>query len=71
MSSYFSICYISYNWYFHTNTLYIKFLNSFSPPDVSSSIMPVSSVVSVVFSLTVMVGEDTTSNTLEICNERS
>ena len=66
----FSICYISHNWYFCTNALYIKFLNSFSLPDVSSSIMPVYSVVSVVFSVTVMVGDDTTSNKLEICIDR-
>ena len=56
---------------FYTNALYIKFLNSFSLPDVSSTIMLVSSVVSVVFSVTVMVGVDTTSNTLEICIDRS
>ena len=57
--------------YFHTNALYIMFLTSFSLPDVSSSIITVSSVVSVVFSVTVMVGDDTTSNKLEICIDRS
>ena len=62
----FSVFYIFHSGYFHTNTLYIKFLNGFSLPDVSSSVIPVSSVVSVVFSVTVTVGEDATSNTLEI-----
>ena len=70
-STYFLICYTSHNSYFYTNALYIKFLNSFFLPDVSSSIMPVSSVVSVVFSITVVVGDDTTSNKLEICIDRS
>ena len=32
----FLICYKSHNWYFYTNALYIKFLNSFFLPDVSS-----------------------------------
>ena len=63
----FSNFYIFYYGYFHTYALYIKFLNGFSLPDVSSSVIPVSHVVSVVFSVTVMVGDDTTSNKWEIC----
>ena len=47
--------------------MYIKSLDSFSLPDVGSSVIPVSSVVSVVFSLTVMVSEDTVGNKVEIC----
>ena len=39
--------------------MHIKPLNRFSVPDIGSSVIPVSSVVSVGFSLTVMVSEDT------------
>ena len=42
----FLICYVSHTWYFYTHALYIKFLNSFSLPDVLSSVISVSSVVS-------------------------
>ena len=42
---------------------------AFSLPDVSSSVIPVSSVVSVVFSVTLMVGEDTTSTLNSTYNE--
>ena len=62
--------YISHNGYFHTNGMYIKSLNSFSLPDVASSVIPVSSVVSVVFFLTVMVSEDTAGNKVEICIDK-
>ena len=64
---YLSIFYISHNKYFDENAMYIKSLKSFSVPDVGSSVIPVSSVVSVVFSLTVMVSEDTVGNKVEIC----
>ena len=50
--------------------MYIKFFNSFSLPDVASSVIPVSSVVSVVFCLTVMVGGDTAGNKVEICIDK-
>ena len=50
--------------------MYIKFLHSFSLPDVASSVIPVSCVVSVVFSLIVMVGEDTAGNKVEICIDK-
>ena len=67
---YLSIFYISCNGYFHTNAIYIRFLHSFSLPDVASSVIPVSCVVSVVFSLTVIVGEDTAGSKVEICIDR-
>ena len=41
---------------------YRKFLHGFSVPDVSSSVISVSSVVSVVLFVSVMVGDDTTSH---------
>ena len=54
--------YISHNGYFHTNELYIKFSNNFSLPDVASSVIPLSNVTSVVFSVTIIIDEDTTGN---------
>ena len=62
--------YISQNGYVHTNALYIKFLNNFSLPDVASSVIPLSNVISVVFSVTVIIGEDTAGNKVEICIDR-
>ena len=62
--------YISHNGYVHTNASYIKFLNNFCLPDVASSVTPLSNVISVVFSVTVIVGEDTTGNKVEICIDR-
>ena len=46
----------------HTYALYRKFLHGFSIPDVSSSVISVSNVESVVLFVTVMVGDNTTSN---------
>ena len=66
----FSILYISHNGYVHINALYIKFLNNFSLSDVASSVIPLSNVVSVVFSVTVIVSEDTAGNKVEICIDR-
>ena len=69
----FNICFIFLHisqWIFSHQYIAYKSLNSFSLPDVSSSVIPVSSVVLVVFSVSVMVGEDTTSNKLEICIDR-
>ena len=68
--TYLSISYLSHNGYFHTNALYIKFLNNLSLPDVASSVIPLSNVISVVFSVTVIVGEDTAGNKVEICIDR-
>ena len=68
--TYLSIIYISYNGYFHTNALYIKFLNNFSLPDVASSVIPLSNVISIVLSVTVIVGEDTIGKKVEICIDR-
>ena len=68
--TYLSIFYISHNGYFHTNALYITFLNNFSLPDVASSVIPLSNVVSIVFSVTVIVGEDTTGKKVDICIDR-
>ena len=68
--TYLSIFYISHNGYFHTNALYIKFLINFSLPDVASSVIPLSNVVSIVFSVTVIVGEDTTGKKVDICIDR-
>ena len=62
--------YIFHHGYSHTNALYIKFLNGFCLPDVSSSVITVSSVVWAVFSVTLILGEDTTSNKLDICIDR-
>ena len=49
-------------WIFSHICIVYKILNGFSLPDVSSSVIPVSPVVSVVFSVTVMAGDNSTSN---------
>ena len=55
---------ISHNGYFHTNAMYIKFLNSFSLPDVASAIIALLHIISLV-SLRVTVGEDNEPNNVE------
>ena len=66
---FFNFLHIS-SWIFSHKSIVYKVLNGFSLPDVSSSVIPVSSVVWVVFSVTLIRGEDTTSNKLEICIDR-
>ena len=64
------IFHISHNRYFHTNPLHLKFLNNFSLPDVASSVILLSNVIPIMFSVTVIVSEDTTGKKVEICIDR-
>ena len=57
---------MSHDGYFHTNALYIKFFNNFSLPNVASSFISLSNVISVVFSVSVIVCEDAEGNKVEI-----
>ena len=62
-----SIFYISHDEYFHTNELHIKFFNNISLPDVASSVIPLSNITSVPFSVCVIVSEDAEGNKVDIC----
>ena len=62
--------YICHDGYFHTNALYLKFFNNFSLLDVASSFIPLSNVISVVFSVSVIVSEVAEGNKVDICIDR-
>ena len=51
--------------YFHTNAFYIKFLNKFSLPDVPSAVIPLLHMISLVFCVVIVVGEDAEPNKVE------
>ena len=56
--TYLSVCSIHQAGYFHTNAFYIKFLNTFSLPDVASAVIALLHIISFVVSVSVIVGED-------------
>ena len=59
---------------FHTNAFYVKFLNYFSLSDVASAVIPLLHIVSLVVSVSVIVGEHDEPNKVDfvliyICGE--
>ena len=63
--TYLSIFFICQDGYFHTNTFYIKFFNTFSLPDVASAVIPLLHIISPVVSVIVFFSEDDEPNKVE------
>ena len=63
--TYVSIFFICQDGYFHTNAFYIKFLNKFSLPDVASAVIPLLCIISLVVSVSVIVGKHDEPNKVE------